>query len=103
MSMKLDDILQDFQEFLDKNSNYKLVRKNDDLIKLSGDILWIDFDENGGFMSRHTEPAIGRSLLLSPFNAAFTWQTTLVTEIMEHTDKYTHFKTQNSEYELFKL
>ncbi len=101
--MKLDDILQDFQEFLDKNSNYKLVRKNDDLIKLSGDILWIDFDENGGFMSRHTEPAIGRSLLLSPFNAAFTWQTTLVTEIMEHTDKYTHFKTQNSEYELFKL
>ena len=102
--MDLDFILQEeFQEFLDKNSNYKLVRKNDDLTKIAEDILWIDFDENGGFMSRHTEPAIGRSLLLSPFNAAFTWQTTSVTEIIEYTDKYTHFKTQNSEYELFKF
>jgi len=105
--MKLDDILQDFQEFLDNRpdieSGYKLVRKHDQLTKIAEDVLWIDFDENGQFKAKHTEPAIGRSLLLSPFNAAFTWQTTSVTEIMEHTDKYTHCKTQNSEYELFKF
>ena len=52
---------------------------------------------------KYTEPAIGRSLILSPFSAEFTWQTTSITEIIEHTDKYTHFKTQNSEYELFKF
>ena len=40
---------------------------------------------------------------MSPFNDAFTWQTTNVTEIEEQREDYIKFKTMNSNYELFKL
>ena len=40
---------------------------------------------------------------MSPFNDFFTWQTTAVTEIMEHTTDLIVFKTQNSNYTLRKL
>jgi len=33
----------------------------------------------------------------------FTWQTTVVTEIIEQRDNYIKFKTENSVYELFKI
>ena len=48
---------------------------------------------------------VGRSLLMSPFNHFFTWQTTVVTEIIasEPDSSYIKFKTENSTYELFKL
>jgi hypothetical protein len=101
----IDDVIQQFLNEItpDFKSGYKLVRKHDKLTKLSEDVYWIEFNEEGRFKAKHTEPAIGRSLILSPFNPSFTWQTTLVTEILKHTDKYTQFKTENSEYELFKF
>jgi len=85
--------------------NWKLVRSGDGLTKHSVDILWIEFNENGTFKAKHEDFAIGRSLLMSPFNDFFTWQTTPITKIIaEATDSfYLKFETANSEYVLYKI
>ncbi len=83
--------------------NWKLIRERDRLTKQSDKVLWIEFDDSGRFKERYDQVGIGRSLLMSPFNDFFTWQTTTVTEIVEERDDYIKFKTQNSNYELFKL
>ena len=85
-----------------KNEYYELVRINDGLTKRSTDIIWVEFDENGRGSNKHDNPEIGRSLILAPFNTFFTWQTTLVTEIIISENDFVHFKTMNSEYKLFK-
>ena len=82
---------------------YKLVRQRDGLTKTSKDIKWLEFDENGRYKADFPQIAVGRSLLMSPFGPTFTWQTTLVTEIVEKRHKYVKFKTENSNYELFTL
>jgi hypothetical protein len=63
--------------------------------------LWIEFDEHGTFKEKHDSPAVGRSLLMSPFGPHFTWQTTEIHEILKEEKGYVHFKTKNSEYELY--
>ena len=81
---------------------YRLVRERDNLLKESARIMWIEFNDEGRFKSKHDEPAVGRSLMMSPFNRSFTWQTTTLTEIVEEREGYCKFKTQNSNYELWK-
>ena len=83
--------------------NWKLVRESDGLTKESKEVLWLEFNNDGTFKSKHSEPAVDRSLLMSPFNQFFAWQTTTVTEIVEERDDYIKFKTKNSTYELWKL
>jgi hypothetical protein len=94
--------------------NWKLVktqdllypnRKGDSLTKHSVDILWIEWDENGTFKAKHNDFAIGRSLIMSPFNEFFTWQTTPITKIIAATAdlSYIKFETENSEYMLTKI
>ena len=83
--------------------SWKLVRQSDGLTKQSKEVLWLEFDEEGRFKTKHDKPAIGRSLLMSPFNEFFTWQTTIITEIVEERDDYIKFKTENSTYELTHL
>ena len=83
--------------------NWKLVRERDGLTKESENILWIEFNDEGRFKEKFDEIAVGRSLLMSPFNQFFTWHTTTVTEIVEQREDYIKFKTQNSNYELFRL
>lgn len=95
--------LEDLAEAFDFQPKYRLVRERDGLTKQSEDIMWLEFGEDKYFKSRHEEPAIGRSLIMSPFNAFFTWQTTSVTEIVEQREDYIKFKTENSNYELFKI
>ena len=101
-NLKLDE---NFQQMIygDPKMNWKLVRERDGLTKQSNDIMWIEFNDEGRFKEKYDEPAIGRSLIMSPFNQYFTWQTTTITEIVEQKDGYLKFKTQNSNYELFKL
>jgi hypothetical protein len=65
--------------------------------------LWLEWNEDRSFKSKHDEAMVNRSLLMSPFNDFFTWQTTPITEIIEQRDGYIKFKTENSIYELFKL
>ena len=83
--------------------NWKLVRERDNLTKKSEKIIWLEFNENGTFKSKHDEPAIGRSLLMSPFNQFFTWQTTPIKEIIELNSDVMKFKTENSVYTLTKI
>jgi len=85
--------------------NWKLVREHDGLTKKSKGILWLEWNEDGTFKEKHDDIAVGRSLIMSPFNHFFTWQTTVVTEVLEVAEdlSYIKFKTRNSIYELFKL
>ena len=83
--------------------NWKLVRERDGLTKQSNKVMWIEWNDDRTFKAKHPLPAIGLSLMMSPFNRFFTWQTTTITEIVEQRDNYIKFKTKNSNYELFKL
>ena len=38
--------------------DYKLVRERDGLTKQSQDIMWLEFDENGKFKSKHKEVTV---------------------------------------------
>ena len=40
---------------------------------------------------------------MSPFNNFFTWMTTDITEIVEEQEDYIKFKTQNSNYTLWRI
>ena len=100
---KLPIQLEDLAEIVAVTPKYRLVRERDGLTKQSEDVIWLEFNEEERFKEKHTEPSIGRSLIMSPFNAFFTWQTTAVTEIVEQREDYIKFKTQNSNYELFKI
>ena len=91
------------QGIIETEFNWKLVRERDELTKQSKGIKWLEFNEDGTFKEQFQEVAIGRSLIMSPFNHSFTWQTTTITEIVEQRDDYIKFKTQNSNYELWKL
>ena len=93
-----EDFLKVFSEM-----NWRLVRERDGLTKESKEVMWIEWNEEGRFKSKHDEPAVDRSLVMSPFTMSFTWQTTNVTEIIEEREDYIKFKTQNSNYELFKI
>ena len=96
---KLETLLTDY----DKPINYRLTRESDRLTKMSHDVKWIEFNEDGTFHSSYPEPAVGRSLIMSPFNACFTWQTTPITEIVDIIDDIIVFKTSNSTYTLIKI
>ena len=101
-----DGILQHIaveQGVIDNEFNWKLVRERDGLIKQSKGVKWVEWKEDGTFKEQFEEVAIGRSLLMSPLNQYFTWQTTTVTEIVEQREDYIKFKTGNSNYELYKL
>ena len=80
---------------------YKLVREHDQLVKTSSEIKWVEFNEDGKFKEDFPDIKVDRSLVMSPFNMFFTWQTTLVTEIIEEKETYIKFRTKNSVYELF--
>ena len=82
--------------------NYRLVRERDGLTNKSFAIKWLEFDDEGRYKADFQSADIGRSLIMSPFNIYFTWQTTPVTEILEEKDNYIRFSTENSIYELFK-
>ena len=91
------------QGVIENEFNWKLVRERDGLTNQSKEVMWLEWNDEGRFKSKHSDPGIGRSLIMSPFNDFFTWQTTSVTEIVEQRDDYVKFKTTNSVYELFRI
>ena len=102
-NMQIDPLQAELFGLVENEFNWKLLRERDGLLKQSKEVMWIEFNEEGRFKSKYDEPAIGRSLIMSPFNDFFTWQTTMITEIVEQRDNYIKFKTQNSNYELFYI
>ena len=91
------------QGVIENEFNWKLVRERDGLENQSKEVMWVEWNEEGRFQARHDEPAVGRSLIMSPFNQFFTWQTTSLTEVLEVQENYLKFRTNNSLYELLKL
>ena len=87
----------------EEDHKYKLVRGRDQLTKTSREVKWLEFGEDGRYKADFKDIAVGRSLIMSPFNHSFTWQTTTVTEIVEKRDGYIKFSTENSVYELFEI
>lgn len=102
-NLQLDPYQAELMGLTEKNENWKLVRENDGLTKQSEKVMWIEFNSDGRFKERYDEIGLNRSLIMSPFNDFFTWQTTTVTEILEQTNEYVKFKTNNSIYTLSKL
>tara|TARA_R110000824_G_scaffold383700_1_gene577386 strand:+ start:295 stop:645 length:351 start_codon:yes stop_codon:yes gene_type:complete len=109
---KIPVTISDFEDLLaiaveqgvfETEFNWKLVRERDGLTKQSKGVKWIEWNKDGSLKHYFDEASIGRSLLMSPLNHSFTWQTTLVTEIVEQREGYIKFKTGNSNYELFKI
>jgi hypothetical protein len=103
--MHLDPAQAELLDLTESKPNWKLVRERDGLVNKSRAILWLEWDENGRFKEKYDESAVGRALLMSPFNEMFTWQTTEVTAIVASTPNsdYIKFETKNSTYELFRL
>ena len=91
------------QGVIENEFNWKLVRERDGLENQSKEVMWVEWNEEGRFQARHDKPAIGRSLIMSPFSQFFTWQTTSLTEVLEVRENYLKFRTNNSVYELWKL
>jgi NAD-dependent SIR2 family protein deacetylase len=84
-----------------QNQYCTLLKPDTPFFKSSKRILWLEFNEDGTFKEKHETPAVGRSLIMSPFNDFFTWQTTDIIEIVEKSEDYIKFKTGNSLYELY--
>lgn len=83
------------------NGFCSLIKVGDDEFKKSSkNIKWVEFEKGLG-KTMHDKVEIGYSLIMSPFNDGFTWLTSAVTEIIEETDNFIHFKTNNSEYKLY--
>ena len=82
---------------------WRLFREEDGLVKKSSAIMWLEWGDNERVKTTHHKPLIGRSLIMSPFNKFFTWQTTPVTEIIEEEIDYIRFKTKNSTYQLSRI
>jgi len=91
------------QNVIENEFNWKLVREHDGKTNQSKEVMWVEWNEEGRFKARHDEPAIDRSLVMSPLNMNFSWQTTPITEVLEEKENYLKFKTKNSVYELWKL
>jgi hypothetical protein len=88
---------------MNTDHSWQLTRKGDNLTKLSTAVKWLEWDDDGVFKANHDSIAIGRSLMMSPFNISFTWKTTEVIEIISNDRNTVEFKTLNSTYKLEKL
>jgi len=76
-----------------------VLTKEDGFKKTSAKVRWIEFEDGRG-KELHEKAEVGYGLMMSPFNDFFTWRTTLVTEIIEESEGYIKFNTENSTYEL---
>ena len=102
-NLQLDPWQAEVMGMIESQYKWKLVRERDGLTKQSEKVMWIEFNDDGRFQEKYDEIGLNRSLIMSPFNDFFTWQTTPVIEIVEQTDEYVKFNTKNSVYTLFKI
>ena len=103
--LEMDSKQAELLGLADNEFNWRLVREGDGLNKKSKAVMWLEWNDEGRFQAKHDKPAVGRSLIMSPFNHFFTWQTTVITEILDLSIDFSYikFRTENSIYELFKL
>ena len=84
---------------------WRLVRSRDGLTKESEEIGFIEWGENDNSkLHKGIEGLeIGRSLIMSPFNILFTWQTTEIIDFNVREEGGWKFNTKNSEYVLINV
>ena len=78
---------------------YTLKRLNDGLTHVGNTVQYIKWNEDKTAKSIDNDIQVNKSLVLNP-GMDFTWLTTKIVEIVQQEDKYIHFKTENSTYEL---
>ena len=101
---KIDRVQAELLGLMESEQRWILTKPDaSDFQKLSTDITWLEFNEDRTYKARHKKPAVGLSLLMSPFNQYFTWQTTPITRIKEERENYWLFETENSTYLLRKI
>ena len=101
---KIDRVQAELLGLIESEQRWILTKPDQSTFqKLSADITWIEFNEDRTYKARHKKPAVGLSLLMSPFNQYFTWQTTPITHIKEEKENYWLFETENSTYLLRKI
>lgn len=97
---KIPLILDEQGDFIiDSQYKYTLKRLDDGLTKRGNTVQYIEWNEDRSSREVHDEAKVGCSLMLDP-RMNFTWMTTTIVEIVQQEDKYIHFKTENSTYEL---
>ena len=81
-----------------------LTKVSNPKFKSIADILkWVERFEDGKIKKLHDDnPQIGFTLIMAPYIPNATYQTQPITQIIENTNVFVHFKTQNSEYKLWK-
>lgn len=82
---------------------YELTRLDDGLVKRGYKLNFIEWNEDGTFKEKHSEPKIGLSCILDGDRMSFTWLTTTITELTVNEENFIKFRTENSNYELHKL
>ena len=80
-----------------------VLEREDGLCKTSDQVHWIEFDDSERGVAAHKNPGIGRSCLLGQIGPFFTWQTTVVTDILEESENLVKFTTKNSAYTLRQI
>lgn len=92
------------QGVIESEFNWKLVREYDGLTKQSKEVMWIEWNKDGTFKKKHDTFGVGFSLIMSPFNQFFTWQTTPLIDVVDFESElsYIKFTTKNSIYTLTK-
>lgn len=75
-----------------------LERQEDGLTK-TGDVQFVEFDDNGFGKKLHSNPEVGFSCIVNPhFGISYTWMTSVIIEVISDTE----FKTKNSHYKILK-
>ena len=83
-----------------ENFPYTLVR-SDGLQRRGFHLVFVEWNDDSTFKEGHDEPAVGRSVLLDGNRFNYTWMTTTIKKIVELSENYIKFETENSIYELF--
>jgi hypothetical protein len=76
---------------------YSLTKKEGGFLAEGRTIVWIKFNEKGTYESHSELISPEASLVINP-GPFYTWQTTLVKEIIEQSENRVEFKTKNSHY-----
>ena len=82
-------------------TKYVLVREGDGKEIKSNKVCFVEFNQDSRAQAIHNTPAKQMSCLMGDVSVFYTWQTTIITEIVEQRKGYLKFKTKNSTYELF--
>lgn len=78
---------------------YKITRIEDGKTFETEDYKFVVFNKKSQGKELVEKPQLGTSLILPPYNASYSWMTSVITEVI---DDY-NFKTKNSTYKIERI